>query len=152
LRAPTYSAGPAASSATCPRSTCADTMKRRTGRSSSTPSIGGSWLISASHCFIRQSLETVSQLHETLESCDISSVKPRRKKTRGRPPRRPSTPGQDDAAVSPSTRDVCSEAVSGSEADNENTQEHNEYFKHDLTLALLVLCSIRQIKTLLTLN
>ena len=55
-------------SATCPRSTCADTMKRRTGRSSSTPSIGGSWLISASHCFIRQSLETVSQLHETLES------------------------------------------------------------------------------------
>ena len=32
----------------------------------------------------------------------------------------------------------------------ENTQEHYEYFKHGPTIALLVPCSIRQIRTLLT--
>jgi hypothetical protein len=69
---------------------------------------------------------------------------------RRRPLRRPSTPGHDDPARSSATRNVCSEAISGSEADTENTQEHHEYFKHGPTIALLVPCSIRQIRTLLT--
>src|ERR1700733_10014308 len=69
---------------------------------------------------------------------------------RRRPLRRPSTPGHDDPARSSATRNVCSEAISGSKADTENTQDHYEYFKHGPTIALLVPCSIRQIRTLLT--
>src|ERR1700722_766432 len=50
---------------------------------------------------------------------------------RGRPLRRPSAPGQDVAVMSPPIRHMRSEAVPGPEADNEDTQDHHEYFKHD---------------------